>query len=170
MKWVQTMWVAWVMNLPALSHFSDVANLQPQLGSASSQATDPEHNQSSTAPETAVDFPVQPLATLRQEGSANDAAQSSEDQPASDKQQPSGMNVTADRHAGYKAVMQIGCSPHDVVATQSGHQHPMLLGLANDVDCAVVAVSAAADGQQLQAQHVRSIPALAYVAAGTRVT
>lgn len=63
-----------------------------------------------------------------------------------------------------EAVAQIGCSPHNVVACQAGQQQSMLLGLSNDVDCAVLAVNA--DGGRLQAQHSHSIPALAYVAAG----
>lgn len=81
-------------------------------------------------------------------------------------QPPKRQKVTAEKHAPFEAVMQIGCSPHNVVASRPGHQHPMLLGLSDDVDCAVVAVSAADAGQQLHAEHVHSIPALAYVAAG----
>ncbi|KXZ56884.1 hypothetical protein GPECTOR_1g798 [Gonium pectorale] len=48
-------------------------------------------------------------------------------------------------------------------------QPPVLLGLTDDVDCAVLCVErAAADGHaaELQALHAVSIPALAYVAAG----
>lgn len=88
-------------------------------------------------------------------------------QPTNESLQSISGHASADDHARYHPVMQIGCSPHGVVATRPGHQQPMLLGLSNDVDCAVVAVSAANDGQQLHAQHVHSIPALAYVAAGT---
>ena len=142
------------------------AQVPAQSGSPSAaegQPTDTEHNQNSNVTDAATNFPNQTLPALSQE-SVEDAPQSSGDQHATD-QQPSGLHVTANRHGNYEPVMQIGCSPHDVVAIQSGHQHPMLLGLSNDVDCAVVAVSA--DGQQLQAQHVHSIPALAYVAAGT---
>lgn len=142
------------------------AQISAQSGSSSAaegQPTDTEHNQSSTATDAATNFPDQTLPTLSQESVA-DAPQRSGDQHATD-QQPLGVHVTANRHGNYETVMQIGCSPHDVVAIQSGHWHPMLLGLSDDVDCAVVAVSA--DGQQLQAQHVHTIPALAYVAAGT---
>lgn len=97
--------------------------------------------------------------------SANqDPASSTTGQTLNDKLPSSGPHAGLDSDANYEAVMQISCRPHDVVASQAGHPHPMLLGLSDDVDCAVVSVSAA--GQQLQAQHTASIPALAYVAAG----
>ena len=141
---------------------------QPKdTSAAGGQPADTEHTQNASAPDEAADRPNQTLPALPQATPAGGTAQSSRDQHVVDKQQPSVAHVTADARRNFDAVMQIGCSPHDVVAIQPGHQHPMMLGLSNDVDCAVVAVSAEAGGHQLQAQHVHSIPALAYVAAGT---
>ena len=106
-----------------------------------------------------------PAQTSRVAASANQDPESrTTGQTRNDKLPSSGPHADLDSDAGYEAVMQISCRPHDVVASQAGHPHPMLLGLSDDVDCAVVSVSAA--GQQLQAQHTASIPALAYVAAG----
>ena len=68
----------------------------------------------------------------------------------------------------YRAVEQIDCEPHRVVAIRSGQQQQMLLGLSNDVDCAVVAFRSS--GQALVSEHMHTIPALAYVAAGEAQT
>ena len=67
----------------------------------------------------------------------------------------------------YEAVEQVDCGPHKVVAVRYGQQEQLLLGLSDDVDCAVVQFSSSHD-HQLQSQHIHSIPALAYVAAGSQ--
>lgn len=64
----------------------------------------------------------------------------------------------------YRLAEQIECDPHKVVAVMPGQQQQMLLGLSNDVDCAVVKFKAA--GSALVSEHLHTIPALAYVAAG----
>ena len=64
----------------------------------------------------------------------------------------------------YRLAEQIECDPHKVVAVMPGQQQEMLLGLSNDVDCAVVRFKAA--GSALVSEHLHTIPALAYVAAG----
>lgn len=65
----------------------------------------------------------------------------------------------------YVAVDQMECDPHKVVAVRPGQHNQMLLGLSNDVDCAVAAFSCSSK-LLLESQHLHSIPALAYVAAG----
>lgn len=65
----------------------------------------------------------------------------------------------------YVAVDQMECDPHKVVAVRPGQHNQMLLGLSNDVDCAVVAFGVSSK-LLLESRHLHSIPALAYVAAG----
>ncbi|KAL3133777.1 hypothetical protein ABBQ32_008257 [Trebouxia sp. C0010 RCD-2024] len=65
----------------------------------------------------------------------------------------------------YVAVDQMECDPHKVVAVRPGQHNQMLLGLSNDVDCAVVAFSSSSR-LVLEARHLHSIPAFTYVAAG----
>ncbi|GAB4820252.1 hypothetical protein N2152v2_007298 [Parachlorella kessleri] len=76
--------------------------------------------------------------------------------------------------AALSCVEQIPCLPHKVLSCQL-QQDRLLLGLTDDVDCAVVEVAcmAGAAGSQdglstcgFKVQHATSVPALAYVAAG----
>ena len=71
----------------------------------------------------------------------------------------------SERPRTYVATSHLECDPHKLVALRPGQHNQLLLGLSNDVDCAVVAFSCS-DKLLLDSQHLHSIPALAYVAAG----
>ena len=62
----------------------------------------------------------------------------------------------------YRIVDQIDCGPHKMVAF--GQQQQILLGLSDDIDCAAVMFTSQASA--LVAEHLHSVPALAYVTAG----
>ncbi len=64
----------------------------------------------------------------------------------------------------YRLADQVECDPHKVVAIRPGQQQQILLGMSNDVDCAVVGVKSS--NSALVSDHIHTIPALAYVAAG----
>jgi hypothetical protein len=77
--------------------------------------------------------------------------------------------------SGFAEVGRVACAPHRLLAAQAAGAR-VLLGLIDDVDCAVVearlgappaaGVPPAADAAPAVAEHVASVPALAYVAAG----
>ena len=77
----------------------------------------------------------------------------------------SGNGVQQQLQSTYVVVSHMECDPHTVVALRPGQHDQLLMGLCNDVDCAVVACSCS-DKLLLESQHLHSIPALAYVAAG----
>ncbi len=64
----------------------------------------------------------------------------------------------------YRLADQVECDPHKVVAIRPGQQQQILLGMSNDVDCAVVGFKSS--NSALVSNHILTIPALAYVAAG----
>lgn len=64
----------------------------------------------------------------------------------------------------YRLADQVECDPHKVVAIRPGQQQQILLGMSNDVDCAVVGFESS--NSALVSDHIHTIPALAYVAAG----
>lgn len=64
----------------------------------------------------------------------------------------------------YRLADQVECDPHKVVAIRPGQQQQILLGMSNDVDCAVVGFKSSSSA--LVSDHIHTIPALAYVAAG----
>ena len=64
----------------------------------------------------------------------------------------------------YRLADQVECDPHKVVAIRPGQQQQILLGMSNDVDCAVVGFKSS--NSALVSDHIHTIPALAYVAAG----
>lgn len=64
----------------------------------------------------------------------------------------------------YRLADQVECDPHKVVAIRPGQQQQILLGMSNDVDCAVVEFKSS--NSALVLDHIHTIPALAYVAAG----
>ena len=56
--------------------------------------------------------------------------------------------------------------PHRLAALQACKPRQCLLGLTDDVDCAVMAAAWDAQSCQASLEHISTIPALAYVAAG----
>ncbi|KAL0045595.1 hypothetical protein WJX82_010847 [Trebouxia sp. C0006] len=64
----------------------------------------------------------------------------------------------------YRLADQVECDPHKVVAIRPGQQQQILLGMSNDVDCAVVGFKSS--NSALVSDHIHTIPALAFVAAG----
>ncbi|DBA75109.1 TPA: hypothetical protein ACH3X1_010431 [Trebouxia sp. C0004] len=64
----------------------------------------------------------------------------------------------------YRLADQMECEPHKVVAVRPGQQQQILLGMSDDVDCAVVGFKPS--NSALVSDHIHTIPALAYVAAG----
>ena len=146
----------------------------PQVNSSASPtaAHDPVFDAKSRAQE-----PAEP-STHCQTLSSADATQLNQEpdttptHPQPDAIQPSGgaavNSGTSSQHSVeqplYRLAEQIECDPHKVVAVMPGQQQEMLLGLSNDVDCAVVRFKAA--GSALVSEHLHTIPALAYVAAG----
>jgi len=92
--------------------------------------------------------------------------------PQPDAAGAAGARVAA---AGFAEVGRVACAPHRLLAAQAAGAR-MLLGLIDDVDCAVVearlgsppaaGAPAAAEAGQAVAEHIASVPALAYVAAG----
>ncbi|BDA47422.1 hypothetical protein COCOBI_10-2700 [Coccomyxa sp. Obi] len=64
---------------------------------------------------------------------------------------------------------EVSCSPYKLLTSQADgiERHAALLGLIDDVDCAVVSVSLHnSESQEAVVEHLTSIPALAYVATG----
>lgn len=61
--------------------------------------------------------------------------------------------------------MEVPCHPYKLLAC-SCRGRSALLGLVDDVDCAVVEASAADDSCPATLKHLSSIPALTYVAEG----
>lgn len=76
----------------------------------------------------------------------------------------------------FTEVARTACAPHRLLAAQSGGSRA-LLGLIDDVDAAVVEVrlggpqggARAAEGAPAAAEHVASVPALAYVVEGAQL-
>ena len=93
---------------------------------------------------------------------SNDARQSPHDTAAGD---PVASCKSEDQQSMYVVMDQVECDPHKVVALRPGQHNQMLLGVSNDVDCAMVAFGCSSE-LLLEPQHLHSIPALAYVAAG----
>ena len=60
----------------------------------------------------------------------------------------------------------VRCEPHRLAALQACEPQRCLLGLTDDVDCAVVAAAWNAQSCQAGLKHISTVPALAYVAAG----
>ena len=60
----------------------------------------------------------------------------------------------------------VRCEPHRLAALQACEPQQCLLGLTDDVDCAVVAAAWDAQSCQASLEHISTVPALAYVAAG----
>lgn len=58
------------------------------------------------------------------------------------------------------------CHPHKVVALRHEQSHKVTVGLSDDVDCAVIEAAVQPGTGQLDVNHVATVPALAYVAAG----
>mmetsp|Transcript_37750 Transcript_37750/g.106682 ORF Transcript_37750/g.106682 Transcript_37750/m.106682 type:complete len:536 (-) Transcript_37750:283-1890(-) len=73
---------------------------------------------------------------------------------------------------GFQAVCSRSLSPYNLLTSQSGlsglGQPAALLGVTDDVDCAVMRVSVgpASSSEQIQIKHEGTVPALAYIAAG----
>lgn len=73
---------------------------------------------------------------------------------------------TADSAAAFTEVERMACGAHRLLGTSSsGSSGSVLLGLTDDVDAAVVRAGISIDGR-IAAEHVATVPALAYVAAG----
>ena len=81
-----------------------------------------------------------------------------------------GPSGSATASAALAELDRIACGPHRLLGVggggaADGARDCLLLGLTDDVDAAVVRVSIGAE-DTIAAQHVASVPALAYVAAG----
>ncbi len=68
-------------------------------------------------------------------------------------------------YADVSRPVEVRCHPHKLLASRSC-QHSALLGLVDDVDCAVVEAEAPGGSSPANLSHLSSIPALTYVAEG----
>ena len=78
-----------------------------------------------------------------------------------DDQPESGRLAPFPRHTNV-----VRCEPHRLAALQACEPQRCLLGLTDDVDCAVVAAAWDVQSCQASLDHISTVPALAYVAAG----
>ena len=95
-------------------------------------------------------------------GTAALEQQTTAEPQASSLTQRNGNSEHRTGRSNYSIVDQIDCGPHKVVAF--GQQQQILLGLSDDIDCAAVVFMSQASA--LVAEHLHSIPALAYITAG----
>ncbi|CAL8472135.1 g11677 [Coccomyxa elongata] len=99
-------------------------------------------------------------ATPSKEDSQMDAATAGESVPSAQQEA-----LNAQPHL----LKEVSCSPYKLLTSQADgiERHAALLGLIDDVDCAVVSVSwHRNESQEAVVEHLTSIPALAYVATG----
>ena len=75
------------------------------------------------------------------------------------------MDEDVDLGAGAEMPVEVACHPYKLLAC-SCQGRSALLGLVDDVDCAVVEASAPNAASPATLNHLSSIPALAYVAEG----
>ena len=136
--------------------------LSPSPGQASGPGQQPQSSISSAAmPQQTAGVGGQPRSLLGQAMGPYEMSEARTPPSQLDQQPETGRLA---RFPGQTNVVR--CEPHRLAALQACEPQQCLLGLTDDVDCAVVAAAWDAHSCQASLEHISTVPALAYVAAG----
>ena len=136
--------------------------LSPSPGQASGPGQQPQSSVGSAAmPRQTAGVGGQPESPLGQTKGSYEQSEARTPPSQLDQQPENGRLAPFPRQTNV-----VRCEPHRLAALQACKPQKCLLGLTDDVDCAVMAAAWDAQSCQASLEHISTVPALAYVAAG----